>query len=300
MKIYSSVNRPEELVELEVVRCMRDGSRQVVQDAVQEENVLEVFVDGERILQTRCSANYLDELVIGRLITTGVISSVNEIDCLTVSEPPLHADVWLYHIAGAPSFERKDGTLALERIDALFDEEWTLFGEHKHQGAARESGAYGEIWSTDEEAATPSDEGLAPVIPIPWSQAEVFAEVVEFATDRTSHRKTRGTHSAYLFHKGELLLRREDIGRHNAFDKVVGAALLSGVDLTECTLFTSGRVPTDMCAKAVRARIPIVVSKAVPTVDTVKMARAYDLTLICKATPESFEIVNDPLGVCRA
>ena len=92
----------------------------------------------------------------------------------------------------------------------------------------------------------------------------------------------------------------EDLGRHNAFDKVIGRALEDGVDLTRCTVFTSGRIPTDMVVKALRAGVPTLVSKAVPTDITVRMAREYDLTLICSAHSDSLKVFSDPLGIVGA
>lgn len=92
----------------------------------------------------------------------------------------------------------------------------------------------------------------------------------------------------------------EDLGRHNAFDKVVGCALRDGVDLAHCTIFTSGRIPTDMVVKAIRAGIPTLISKAVPTDLTVDMARRYRLTLICSAHSDSLKVFSDPLGVAQS
>lgn len=111
------------------------------------------------------------------------------------------------------------------------------------------------------------------------------------------HRKSFGTHSCYLARGGEVLYSFEDLGRHNAFDKAIGRALIDGVDLTECTVFTSGRVPTDMAVKAIRAKVPVLASKAVPTDLTVEMARTFNLTLICSAHSDSFRVFNDPMGV---
>ena len=69
---------------------------------------------------------------------------------------------------------------------------------------------------------------------------------------------------------------------------------MASVDLSPCIVFTSGRVPIDMVAKAIRARIPILVSKAVPTDKTIQIARDHDLTLICSAHPDAIRVFNDP------
>lgn len=283
-------DREDEWVDYPVVRCAPDGGMTSVMEPLQEEDILEIDIDGEVAMRTRCSANHLVELVVGRLVTTGKVASVDGIESLVLSERPLRANVRLRERLGAeaavPSAEGENSPVGNEGARQLL-----AFRPKKENPPVGDEGLPAEGF------LAPAG-GLAPLKPVPWTIEEVFAEARLFAEDRTSHRKTRGTHSAYLFRRGELLYCREDIGRHNAFDKIVGAALLDGVALEECTLFTSGRVPTDMAVKAVRARIPIVVSKAVATVDTVKMARACDLTLVCKATPASVDVVNDPLGVC--
>ena len=136
-------------------------------------------------------------------------------------------------------------------------------------------------------------------MPVEWKPEAVFRIADEFALDKTVHARTRGAHSAFLCDlDGRILCMREDIGRHNAFDKVVGWALLNGVDLAKCMLYTSGRVPSDMASKAIRAGIPILVSKSVATDQGVALARAYGLTLICEAKPMQFDLVNQ--ASCQA
>ena len=132
-----------------------------------------------------------------------------------------------------------------------------------------------------------------PLPSVDWSAAAVFRIADEFALDKTAHARTRGAHSAFLCDlEGAILCMREDVGRHNAFDKVVGWALLNDVDLTRCMLYTSGRVPSDMAMKAMRAGIPVLVSKSVPTDQGIALARTYGLTLICEASPKKFDLVN--------
>ena len=90
-------------------------------------------------------------------------------------------------------------------------------------------------------------------------------------------------HRAGMFdpNTGTFLRLAEDIGRHNALDKAVGSVMLAGVPLHECVLYTSGRVPVDMVRKAIRAGVPALVSKTMPTVQSLELAQEYGLQLLC-------------------
>jgi FdhD protein len=80
------------------------------------------------------------------------------------------------------------------------------------------------------------------------------------------YRRTRGTHAAALFARdGRLAGMAEDIGRHNAVDKVIGGRLLSGGNLEQLFLVVTGRISSDMVSKAARSGVPLVASKSVAT-----------------------------------
>ena len=72
----------------------------------------------------------------------------------------------------------------------------------------------------------------------------------------------------------------------------MGYALLNKLSLKDCMLYTSGRVPTDMVEKVIASGIPVVVSKSVPTADSISMAEEYGLRLICRAHRDSFEVMT--------
>lgn len=98
---------------------------------------------------------------------------------------------------------------------------------------------------------------------------------------QTLFKKTGGVHAAALFDRqGRLLVVREDVGRHNAVDKVVGHAFLDGrIPLTDCALAVSGRVSFEIAQKALAAGISAVVAVSAPTTLAVSLAREAGLIL---------------------
>ena len=106
-------------------------------------------------------------------------------------------------------------------------------------------------------------------------------------------RATGGLHVALLYdEQGGLIKVAEDIGRHNAVDKVVGAAHLQGVDRARCSVVISGRMPQGMVTKVVSAGIPIAITKAAGTDLGIDTARRFNLTLICFARPGRFTVYS--------
>lgn len=134
------------------------------------------------------------------------------------------------------------------------------------------------------------------VIPTPWEPQWVFALADRFGEGMPIHGQTFATHSCFLARGAELLFQCEDIGRHNAVDKAVGFAILHGIPLQECLLYSSGRMPEDMAAKVIRAGIPVAASKGAPTCAAVALARQHRLTLICAARRDRMKLYSDPLG----
>ncbi len=92
----------------------------------------------------------------------------------------------------------------------------------------------------------------------------------------------RGIHRTALSSPEEIYLTRVDIGRHNSVDKVIGAALAAGIDMSDKILLSTGRVSSEILSKILRARIPLVAALGSATDQAVKLARATNITIAAR------------------
>jgi FdhD protein len=112
------------------------------------------------------------------------------------------------------------------------------------------------------------------------NEKDVFNLMKTFQTQSQEHRLTRGVHSAALASTDEIMIFRDDIGRHNAIDKVVGEALYRGIAAADHMLLTSGRISSEILSKALRCRMPVIAAAGAPTNQAVRIARQMNITLL--------------------
>lgn len=234
-----------------------DGAQKEISKSVLMENLLDVYINEQLVMQMVCTACQLPALIVGHLYSEGMIESIDEIERIYVCGNGTTGKVFLKH-----SYERKSPVLEVRACDCGAD------------------GVMGRNMLPMRQT-----EGKQQ----PWKKEWAFQLIREFAQESPLHEQTHGTHSAYLSVKGTLLYKMEDIGRHNALDKAIGSALLDGIDLTQCMLLTSGRVPVDMIQKVIRSKIPVLISNAVPTDRALQLAKAYGVTLLTSARQEHMD-----------
>lgn len=212
------------------------------------EHFVVIYVNEVPVFQVVCSPFQLKELAIGRLLTEGILSSVDEIDTIYQCESGSRIKIFLKQ--EIPFSKISDG---LEVASCCTD--------NKTFYRSRVS-------------------GLAPVTPIQWDRQDINMLQQLIKKGLPLHCATHAVHAAALAKDGELLCYAEDLGRHNALDKVIGHACMNGIDLRRCVLYTSGRVPVDMVSKVIRSGIPVLIGKGAPTVESVQLAQEYQLELV--------------------
>lgn len=238
----------------------RDGVVELRSEEVLAEHSVAVCINGIPAGNVTCIPEHLELLILGRMLTEGIISSMVEIESLQISG---------------------DGSQAAV---LLTDRSVTVTGQPMLRSNHTGNDAY------------IVDSGMSPVTPISWKPEWIFHMADCFAAGTPLHEKTWATHSCILAREDQILFTCEDISRHNALDKVIGFALKNGICLKQCMVYSSGRIPTDMAAKGIRAGIPILVSKASPTAAAVRLAKKSGLTLICAARRDRMKLFSGTLS----
>ena len=217
--------------------------------AIPTEHAAVIYVNEQPAFRVVCTPQLLPQLALGRLLTEGWIASAEEVEQIAVCAEGLKVNIYLNHPLTA------------------------------RRAAAQEVSS-----CCTDNVALGSPVEVQPLRTVPHLDLQpewVDALAAAMSAGLPLYQATHAVHSCFVLHEGRILCACEDIGRHNALDKAVGSVLLAGVPLSECVLYTSGRVPMDMVRKAIRAGVPALVSKTMPTVQSLELAQEYGLQLLC-------------------
>jgi len=126
------------------------------------------------------------------------------------------------------------------------------------------------------------------------SPRQIFALMHELTKKADQYRSHGGIHSAAIGRNGSLMLYAEDLGRHNTFDRIAGEALFKGIDMAGAELVTSGRVSTEMVAKASLMGISVIASRTSPTDMAIKLCDQAGICLVGYVRGGSFTVYSHP------
>lgn len=123
----------------------------------------------------------------------------------------------------------------------------------------------------------------------PYASAAIFAAIEQLETLQQLNQRTGAAHgAAFARPDGSILLLREDVGRHNAIDKLVGALAAGGHDIADGFVISTARCSYEIVEKVVRAGGTCLVTVSLPTSMAVERAQAAGLSLICLARGDSY------------
>jgi FdhD protein len=236
-----------------------------VEVQVSAEYHVSFLLNGRPYLSVACSGTDLELLATGHLVSEGIILSENEIERIDIDEKGMAVNV----------ITARDAKIIGRLIKVR-----TLV-----------SGCAG--------AETP-DCGTTPLHDLPVLKASVvLASVKEFLGFSEIYRHTHGVHSGALYDtEGRRAAFFDEIGRHNAVDKLLGLALTRGIAVDRMMLLSTGRISSEIVTKAAVARVPAIVSRAAPTSMAVEMVRKLNIILITGVKRESFYVHHGAEYIC--
>jgi FdhD protein len=255
----------------------RDGElSESAADVVAAEEPLQVVLDGEPFAVVMRTPGHDLELVLGLLYVEGLLSAVGDVAGAAVAASALDA--------AAAGRDQPFPVTALPEAENLVELRLrTPRGRDERQGWQRNLVASSACGICGAAALDALRADLEPLPPGPrFSPAAIAAMVPALRERQRTFELTGGLHAAGLFDgSGTLRLVREDVGRHNAVDKLVGHALLRGwLPLRASALLVSGRASFELVHKAVAAGIPLMAAVSAPSSLAVHVAHTFDLTLI--------------------
>ena len=247
---------------------IKGNDKEHIEDLVISEYPFTIFIDDEEIITLLCTPRSLNELALGFLYSDGYIDSMDAVEDILLDEEKGRAYVSLkYRMIMTENLVGKraitsgcgKGTIFYNVLDTIKSKKI-------------------------EKALTVNINDVVKLNKDFNHKSELFLN-------------TGGVHSCGLCHNENILYFEEDIGRHNALDKILGKALMDGIDLCDKLIITSGRISSEMVLKTSRMGIPAIISRSAPTSLAIDMAKELNVLLIGFARGEKMNIYSGVNGV---
>ena len=233
-----------------------DGEPKRIEGPVPSERAVTLYVNGHPLVGLTCSPSLLEELALGFLFNESLIDSAQDVAILDVRADGRSIDIWL---------ERE---VELSRL---------RFVTSGCSGGT----TFRDLASTRQ--AVDSDLRIPPSL--------VRSLVGDRLSESTPlYRAAGGLHAAMLADGERVVCAAEDVGRHNALDKVAGICLCNDRPMRDGIIVTTGRASSEVLAKAARMQVPVVISRSSPTSLSVQLAREWGITLVGYARRGSFRV----------
>ncbi|MDD4206133.1 MAG: formate dehydrogenase accessory sulfurtransferase FdhD [Candidatus Delongbacteria bacterium] len=242
---------------LSIIRY-RNGIRSETIDDVVNETELKLAINHKELSSLVCLPDHLEELTAGFLITSGIANEKNGLKGLNYDQ-----EKKIMHIELTDNSVMKD----------------LIFSKMKPVGC----GAGTLLFVKDKMKPLTAGE-------LRIRKEKISEMINEFNRSSELFLLTGGVHSAAISDNESIIVMREDIGRHNAIDKVIGNIYLAKGTLNDKIILTSGRISSEIVLKAIYAGIGMIISRSAPTSRAIEIAEDNGITLIGFARSTNFNV----------
>ncbi|MDY6932566.1 MAG: formate dehydrogenase accessory sulfurtransferase FdhD, partial [Halobacteriota archaeon] len=234
---------------------IKDNKVDGYKDIVVEEIPLSIFINGRNYATAMMMSQMKKEFVIGHLFSEGIIKSLDEIESIQIQKNTAKV-------------------LTKSPLGDLMARKTIL------------SGCGGGSNFLD-QSKLPKIESFLKIY------KEYVLDAIKDVRVSELHKDTGGVHSCGLFEGQSRLYRADDIGRHNALDKVIGSGLIDGCDFSETFVVTTGRISSEMALKCSYANIPLIASMGATTSLAIDIADKTGLAIVGFTKGSRFNVYSE-------
>jgi FdhD protein len=232
------------------VTRISNGERSNAKISYAKESPVTILLNGQELVTLLCYPIDLKYLAVGYLSSEGFIENRDEIESVLV--------------------DKKNGIV---RIQTVVDKPVLQLDQYKRMitsGCGRGVSFYSEADISTQKVVSQKQ----------VDSDNIFELVKEFQTSSQVYKETHGVHSAAICNEKSIIVFNEDIGRHNAIDKVIGKSVLEDIPINDLMVVTSGRISSEIVYKIAKRQVPILISTSAPTDLGVRIAEDLGITLI--------------------
>ncbi|WP_414051966.1 formate dehydrogenase accessory sulfurtransferase FdhD [Macrococcus animalis] len=242
-----------------------DGKLIQIEDTIANEFPLTLYVNKEEFATIVCTPKYLRELALGFLASEGVIRK--------------HRDIKNFHL---------DDSKGLCHIE-LTNEVDTTQAQFTKRMISSCCGKSRQFYFINDMKAAKVATTVRTISP-----NEIFHLMHTMQSQSTDFKVTGGLHNAAISDGKDFYLHRNDIGRHNALDKLYGHCILNNIPIKDKVLIFSGRISSEILIKASKIGVGIILSKSAPTDLAIGLAKDLNITAVGFVRNDTFNVYSHP------
>jgi FdhD protein len=269
--------KKDERVDRLKITKVSSGKKEEIEDVVVAEAALTIILNKEKVIALLCTPQDQEYLAVGFLFSEGFVQNKKGIERI--------------------DFDRKKNEInIITKSKRSIPSDFSQVSRHRLRTKTLTSGCAKGVTFSNMENIDPAKDLLID-LQTTLTCSEIQRLMHEFEKRSVLFHQTGGVHAAALANKNEILIYFEDIGRHNAVDKVFGKCLLEEISCEDKLLLLSGRISSDILAKASKSKVTIIVSRSAPTSLAVKNAQKLGITLVGFARGSKMNIYSFPLRI---